>query len=177
MDKRRTIYKLQDLSGSLLLALTNLLVGSGLLFGLKVFPNFVKNKIQLCLMQLFDVNISPNMDILNEQIIRSVDLFHVTALEIILTSIVSLVCILFLIRSNGKVLIRKIISWIISLGVFLMTLFSIMVSVRFMSCADLLVAHKGLGFINVIGSLLFIAGLILLFFKSFKDLTDPVSVS
>lgn len=176
MDKRRTIYKLRDLRGSLLLVLITLLAGSGLLFVINVFPHFVKGKIQLSLMQLLDMNISSNMDVLNEQVIRSVDLFHITAFEIILTSIVSLVCILLLIRLNGKMIIRKTISWIISLGVFLMTLYSIMVSVRFMSCLDLFDAYKGLGFINVLGSSLFIVGLILLFFKSFKDLTEPDSV-
>jgi hypothetical protein len=170
MDKRRTIYKLWDLRGCIFLSLINLLFGAFLLGVLKAFPKLMLAKIEENL--LLGINIEQNSMGLKSLVGDSVFLFHATATEAMIFSIISLIAILFLIRLNGGIIIRKIIAWTITVGISLINFASIMIALRFMNTASQSFAHKGFNIITFIGLIFFFFGLILLFFKSLKDLTQ-----
>ncbi|MEA1874323.1 MAG: hypothetical protein U9N51_07850 [Bacteroidota bacterium] len=173
MDKRRTIYKLQDLKGCVFLSLINMLFGGLLLAVLKGFRVLLFDKIEESL--LIGVDLEQNSIGLKDLVGDSVFLFHSTAIETLVLSTISLISILFLIRLNGGVLIRRIVAWTITIGISLINFASIMIALRFMTTASHTFANQGYNVVTIFGVIIFLIGLSLLFFKSLKDLiqTNP----
>jgi len=170
MDKRRTIYKLWDLRACIFLSLINLLFGAFLLAALKAFPKLIFAKIEENLLTGIDIN--QNTTILKALVGDSAYLFHTTAMEAMILSLISLIAILFLIRLNGGIAIRKIVAWSITLGVSLVNFASVMIAFRFMTSASQNFALQTYGLVSIMGLILFLSGVSLLFFKSLKDLTQ-----
>jgi hypothetical protein len=170
MDKRRTIYKLWDLRGCIFLSLINLLFGAFLLGALKAFPKLILAKIEENILN--GVDYEQNALSLKSLVGDSAFLFHSTATESMLYALIALIAILFLIRLNGGIIIRKIVAWTISIGVSMINFASIMISLRFMASASQPFANQGYLVITIVGLVFFLFGLSLLFFKSLKDLSQ-----
>jgi hypothetical protein len=170
MDKRRTIYKLWDLRGCIFLSLINLLFGAFLLGVLKAFPKLIFAKIEENL--LTGIDIEQNSVGLKSLVGDSAFLFHSTAIESMVLSLVALIAILFLIRLNGGLIIRKIIAWTISVGVSFVNFASLMIALRFMATGSQTFANHGFNIVTFFGLMIFLSGLSLLFFKSLKDLSQ-----
>lgn len=176
MDKRRTIYKLWDLRGCIFISLLNLIFGVFLLAILKTFPHLVTLKIQENLLNIIEGELEEKYAIVQSFVDESIFLFHSTALESLTFAIVAITTILILIRLNGNIKIRKIIAWLVVLGITIVNVTSIFTALNFLETGSLNLASQGLRVFTLIGFLLFIGGLCFLFVKTLKDLTQPHSV-
>ena len=173
MDKRRTIYKLVDLRGCIFLAIINVIFGTFLLAGLKSFPHIISFRIQEGLLATLEGDLSEKMSVLHNLADKSMFYFINSATNTIMFSAISMISVLLLIRLNGELIYRKIVSWMLILGVTIINIASFYYSVRFMNSGSSLIANEGVGFLNSIGYILFIGGLIVLFLKTLKDLSQP----
>ncbi len=176
MDKRRTIYKLWDLRGCIFISMLNLIFGALLLAVMKAFPRLVTSKIQESLLSILDGDMEEKYAVIQSFVDESLFLFHSTAIECLVFALVALVTILILIRLSGKIKIRKIIAWLVVLGITVANLSSVLTSLKFLETGSLNMASQGFRVLSILGFLMFIGGLCFLFVKTLKDLTQPRSV-
>ncbi|MFO7879683.1 MAG: hypothetical protein ACQES0_08450 [Bacteroidota bacterium] len=176
MDKLRTIYRLRALRGGILMALLNILWGSGLLFLLRLFPDLISAKIKENIAIAGNLTHPEFIQTLIDKSAIGTDLFVHAALEPMVLGIMVLVLMFLLIRLNGNTQLRITISWLLGIGLVLYAISLFIRAMTYIGTASAGEAQSHCLWLMLPGTILLATGILLTIIKSVKDLTEPIGV-
>src|SRR6056297_1166542 len=118
MEKVRTIYRLKNLRGGLILALFTILCGIILNTIIRTFPGVVLSEIKKC---FSDNNLSAKITTnqISDFAEKAMEMLRTAAFESLIAGMLLVVVILILIRLKGNKKSKVIISWVFGIGVVL----------------------------------------------------------
>ncbi|MEA3446949.1 MAG: hypothetical protein U9Q98_00645 [Bacteroidota bacterium] len=175
MEKLRTIYRLRILRGGLLLSIISILWGLGLFVFFKMFPGGMTSHLKSVICDANGITTEAEMDVIFCKLSQASYNFYQAATSAVILGVMSVVFLLVIIRLNGNTQIRKIISWLMGVGIVLYSIAEFYNAMIFVNSTNLSVDSTN-QWMLIPGLILLFCGVLLAVIKIIRDITEPVGV-